>query len=305
MINSSLANAASTEAAAAKKADSLDSIVIPTDIREEEKVIPTDYNIVFKLVKHKKGRTWLDNCCDNVPNPKKNNVPERIWLLNGAHSIWDSEIENLLKDKDRYNRARRGRDIVFVDGVCRVNNSDALMLEFMRMSKKNVGGKRGGNGSLDFYEYNPKIEQEERHKKQLIKVQMVVKAGELDCSENGYGRKLAAFLGIPMTDPELGIPKSEKEIQTELMLKADSDPSTFQKHIDSKEVEVSWLVRKAIIENKIDLGGDTRNITWANGKGFIAKRPAERKPYEYLAELALTNSDDGRKFYEHLKTAIA
>jgi hypothetical protein len=305
MINSNLVNAASAEMAAAKKSDSLDRIVIPTDIREEEKVIPTEYNVVFKLVKPKKGRTWLDNCCDNVPNPNKNNVPERIWLLNGAHSIWDSEIENLLKDKDRYNRARRGRDIVFIDGVCRVNSTDALMLEFMRKSKKNVGSKRGGNGSLDFYEYNPAVEQEERHKKQLIKVQMVVKAGELDCSENGYGRKLAAFLGITMTDPELGIPKSAKEIQTELMLRADSDPATFQKHIDSKEVEVSWLVRKAIVDNKIDLGGDSRNVTWASGKGFITKRPADRKAYEYLTELALTNSDEGRKFLENLKTAIA
>lgn len=302
MINSNLVNAANVEAA--KKSESLDRIVIPTDIREEEKVPPT-VNVVFKLVKPKKGRTWLDNCCDNVPNPKKNNIPERIWLLNGAHSIWDSELENLLKDKDRYGRARRGRDIIFVDGVCRVSSDDALMLEFMRRSKKNVGNKRGGNGSLDFYEYNPIEEQKERHQRQLIKVQMVVKAGEMDCTENGLGRKLAAFLGITMTDPELGIPKSPDEIKTELMLKADTDPATFQKHIDSKEVEVSWLVRKAIIENKIDLGGDRKNVTWANGKGFITKLPSDRKPYEYLTELALTNSDDGRKFFEQLKITAA
>lgn len=301
MITSKLANAATAEAL---KSERVDEIVIPKDIREEEKVVPTEYNVVFKLVKPKKGRTWLDNCCDNVINPETGQS-ERIWLLNGAHSIWDSKIENILKDKDRYNRARRGRDIVFIDGVCRVRSVDKLMLEFMRLNTKNVQGKKGGNGSLEFYEYDPVREQEERHKKQLIKVQMVVKAGELDCSETGYGRKLAAFLGIQMNDPELGIPKSAKEIQTELMLKADTDPATFQKHIDSREVEVSWLVRKAIIENKIDLGGDSRNVTWANGKGFITKRPIDRKPYEYLTELALTNSDEGVKFLEHLRTITA
>lgn len=302
MITSKLANAASQELAQSKMSE-LDNIVIPTDIREEEKVAPA-VNVVFKLVKPKKGRAWLDNCCDNVKNPKTG-IPERIWLLNGAHSIWDSELENLLKDKSRYERARRGRDIVFVDGVCRVKSDDVLMLQFMRASTKNVGSRRGGNGSMDFYEYNPAIEQAERHKKQLLKVQMVVKAGELDCSVNGYGRKLAAYLGITMTDPELGIPKSDKELQTELMLKADTDPVTFQKHIDSREVEVSWLVRRAIVENKIDLGGDRRNATWANGKGFISKLPQDRKPYEYLTELALTNSDEGRRFIEQLKTFIA
>lgn len=300
MITSKLVNAANAEAK--KQIDELDRIVIPTDIREEEKKVPEQYNVIFKLAKQKRGRLWLDNCCDNVINPKTGKS-ERIWLLNGAHSIWDTEIENILKDKDRYNRARRGRDIVFVDSICRVKATDHLMLEFMRVNTHNISDRKGGaRGSLDFYEYNPAREQEERHKKQLLKVQMVLKAGEMDCSENGQGRRMAAFLGISMFDKEIGIPKSDKEIQTELMLKADSDPVTFQKYIDSKEVDVSWLVRKSIIENKIDLGGERRSVTWANGKGFIAKLPIDRKPYEYLTELAMTNSDEGRRFLEQLKT---
>jgi len=39
---------------------------------------------------------------------------------------------------------------------------------------------------------------------------------------------------------------------------------------------------------------------WAGGKGFIAKIPVGRKPYEYLTELAMTNSDEGRAFKEGL-----
>jgi|SRR6185503_1581087 len=302
MIDSKLANSANTEAKTKNKLDELDAIKLPPDIFQEEKAQPkTDYNVIFKLVKPKKGRTWLDNCCDNVKNPKTGKS-ERIWLLNGAHSIWDSEIENILKDKDRYNRARRGMDIIFVDGVCRIKSSDERFLEFMRVHKKNVGKARAGAGNLDFYEYSPADEQQERHKKQLLKVQMVLKAGEMDCSENGIGRKLAAFLGIKMTDQEIGIPKEPQEIQTELMLKADTDPVTFQKYVDSKEVEIAWMVRKAIVENKIDLGGESKSVTWSNGKGFITKIPSTRKPYEYLSELAMTNSDEGRRFLEQLKT---
>lgn len=298
MITQNLANSANVKEK--NSLDELDKIVIPKDILPEERMVQSEQlNVLFKLVKPKKGRTYLDNCCDNVINPKTKR-PERIWLLNGANSIWDTELEYILKDKDRYGRARRGMDIVFIDGVCRVRSSELLKLEFMRANCHNVGDKRGGNGKWDFYEYSPQRESEERQKKQMLKVQMVVKASELDYSASGYGRKLASFLAISMVD-ELGMAKEPDGIKTELMIKADTDPVTFQKYLDSREVEISYLVKRAIIDAKIDLGGQARNASWANGKGFIAKMPAERKPYEYLTELALTNSDEGRRFLEQLK----
>ena len=138
-----------------------------------------------------------------------------------------------------------------------------------------------------------------------MKVQMVLKANEMDCSENGYGRKIAVFLGVKMADEDLGIPKTTDAIKTELVLKADSDPVTFQKYVDSREVEVSWMVRRVIGDARIDLGGASGNVTWSSGRGFIAKIPSTRKPLEYLTELALTNSDEGRTFLEQLKTVAA
>ncbi len=107
-----------------------------------------------------------------------------------------------------------------------------------------------------------------------------------------------------MADEDLGIPKTPDAIKTELVLRADSDPVTFQKYIDSREVEVSYLVRKAIMESKIDLGGSTGNIIWAAGKGFICKLPQARKPLEYLTELAMTNNKEGNQFKEQLETLI-
>jgi len=305
MITQKVANAANAEATKQKtQLDALDKIQIPTDL------IPTAvkpegvYNVIFKLVKKKRGRHHLDNFSDPVPNPENNNIPERMCLLAGATDVWESKCENIIKDKDRYNRARRGMDIIFLDGVCRVRSTDTLRLKFLRHHPKNIGDRRVGSIGSDFYEYSPAREQEDRLKKQMMKVQMVLKAGEMDCSVNGYGRKIASFLGVKMVDEDLGIPKMPDAIKTELVLKADSDPVTFQKYIDSREVEVTWLVRKSISEAKIDLGGATGNVTWANGKGFIAKIPANRKPLEYLTELALTNSDDGRRFKEQLETLI-
>lgn len=281
----------------ASQLSSLDQVVIPTDILPEEKP-KEEYNVLFKLVKKKKGKLYLDNCCDNVPNPKNKNIPERIWLLSGATSIWESELEHIFKDKERYGRARKTRDIIFLDGVCRVRSSDVLMLEFLRRSSYNVGSNRHGSGKYDFYEYNPEQEQKDRMAKQLVKIEMVIKAKEMPIDK---AKKLASFFGISFVD-ELGMLKTDDGIRTELMLKADTHPAEFQKHIDSKEVEVSYMVKRAIIENKIDLGGGNGNAVWANGKGLIGKIPPTRKAYEYLTELAMTNSDDGRRFKEQLES---
>ncbi len=305
MITQNLSNSANTLAAQEKaQTDALDKIIIPTDLRPTEVKPEGIYNVIFKLVKKKKGRFHLDNFCDPVPNPDNNGIPERMCLLAGATDVWESKCENILKDKNRYDRARRGMDIIFLDGVARVRSTDMLRLKYLRFHPKNVGDRKIGSLGSDFYEYSPSREQEDRLKKQMMKVQMVLKSGEMDCSENGYGRKIAVFLGIKMADEDLGIPKTSEAIKTELVLKADNDPVTFQKYIDSREVEVQWLVRKAIGDVRIDLGGASGNVTWSNGKGFIAKIPSTRKPLEYLTELALTNSEDGRTFLEQLKTIV-
>lgn len=303
MITQKAANAANTIAAKEKsQMDALDRIQIPTDLIPTEVKPEGVYNVIFKLVKKKRGRHHLDNFTDPVPNPENNNVPERMCLLSGATDVWETKCENILKDKARYDRARRGMDIIFLDGVCRVRSTDMLRLKFLRLHPKNVGDRKVGSIGSDFYEYSPAREQEDRLKKQMMKIQMVLKASEMDCSVTGYGRKIASFLGIKMTDEDLGIAKTPEAIKTELVLRADTDPVTFQKYIDSTEVEVQWLVRRAISDSKIDLGGATGTVTWADGKGFIGKIPSTRKPLEYLTELALTNSDEGRRFKEQLQS---
>lgn len=300
-ITSDLVHLADNEAKQQKmQSENFEQLVIPTDILPEEKTVAV-YNVLFKLLKKKKGRVYLDNCCDNVPNQKNKNIPERIWLLNGAHSIWDSELENILKDKSRYERSRRGRDIIFVDGVCMVRSTDVLGLEFMRKNTNNVGKRRqGAGGKFDYYEYDPQEEQKERHAKQLLKIGIVLQIKDMPIDKV---KKLASFLGVVFVD-ELGQQKSDEGIRTELMIKADTDPGTVQKHIDSREVEIAYLVKRAIIDAKIDLQGGNGNAIWSGGKGFIAKIPTTRKPYEYLTELAMTNSDEGRAFKEQLEQMI-
>lgn len=256
----------------------------------------TSYHI-FRLVKKKRGRVHIDGSCDFVKNPKTGKT-ERIWLLRGAHSIWQSELGDLLKDKEYMRRSRRS--LTFEDGICRIPSIDENALEYARHNTYNVKDRRTGNGKFDYYEYDAAAEQAARHKKEINKVRMVVEAEKMPIEK---AKKLASFLGISFVD-ELGMPKGDEGIRTELMVKANSFPEQFAKYIDSQEVDIQYMVKRAIIEAKIDLTGQNGNALWAGGNGFIAKIPLGRKPYEYLTELAMTNSDEGRAFKEQLQTLV-
>lgn len=255
--------------------------------------------VVFKLAKKPKGKgkIHLSNVCDSALNPKTNKR-ERIYLLNGADSIWYSDLKDFLKEDKFYNRGFINRDILFQNGICRVKADDHLMLEYMRAHTSNVGKRRNGSGKFDYYEYNAAEEQKEREQYQMLKLKMVVKANEMPIDK---AKMLASFLGVSFVD-ELGMPKSDESIKTDLMMKADTNPVQFQQYIDSKEVEISYLVKKAIIDGKIDYNSQTSTVLWSKGQGFICKIPSSKKHYEYLTELAMTNSDEGRQFLENLKS---
>lgn len=60
------------------------------------------------------------------------------------------------------------------------------------------------------------------------------------------------------------------------------------------------MVRKALIDTKIDLGNGM--ATWTSGGGFICKIPKSERALPYLTEFALQQTDDGRAFKEKLES---
>lgn len=252
---------------------------------------------IFRLVKKKQRRLRIDGIGTGI-HPKTGKR-ERIYLIRGAASIWQSELGDIIKDIDKPNSyINKNRDsLLFEDGICRIPFADETYLEFARVNVLNVGKNRAGSGKYDYYEYDPQEEQRFRLEKQMKRINLVTKISSM---EEEKMKKLAAFCGVSFVD-ELGMPKGMDGIRAELMVRADTSPESVDRYIDSKEVEVSWLVRRAILDAKIDLTAQSGNALWAGGKGFIAKIPATRKAYEYLTELALTNSDEGRKFLEQLQ----
>lgn len=271
------------------------SFSFPTNTNPENVVAPM--YVIFRLVK-KQRRLRIDGICDNVLNPKTKKR-ERIWLLRGADSIWQSELTELLKDKEYRNSNRLS--LLFEDGVCRIPVIEQRMLEYARVNTHNVGQNRSGSGKYDYYEYDAGEEQKFRLAKQMLKINTVLKIKDMAAEPM---KKLASFLSISFVD-DLGQAKGDDGVRTELMLKADTQPETVNKYIDSKEVEVAFMVKRAIIDAKIDLTGQQGNALWAGGQGFIAKIPATRKAYEYLTELAMTNSVEGKAFLEQLQQMSA
>lgn len=272
------------------------SFSFPTNLNPEI-VKDTQVYIIFRLVKKGQRRLRIDGICDGALNPKTKRR-ERIWLLRGAESIWQSELSELLKDKEYRNKNRVS--LLFEDGVCRVPVFEERMLEYARANIHNVGKNRTGSGKYDYYEYDAGEEQKFRLEKQMSKIKTIQAVSTM---KEEPMKKLASFLGIVFYD-DLGQPKGEDGIRSELLLKADTQPETVNKYMDSQEVEIAYMVRKAIIEGKIDLTAQTGNALWAGGKGFICKIPTARKAYEYLTEFAMTNSTEGKQFKEQLETMI-
>jgi hypothetical protein len=264
-------------------------------MHEAEK--PTQHFVIFKLANTKRnGRVHVDGIDDAVMNPRTKKR-ERIWLLNSADSIWQSDLKDFIKDEHFMRRNRRS--ILFESGVCRIPAWDERALEFARACRHNIGSKDRRTGSkYEFYEYDPIKQQQEAIQKEYFEIEMALKAKEMPVEKM---KKLASFLGVSFND-DLGQYKGDDGIRRELIIRAKRDPINFSKYIDSQEVDISYKVKLAIMDAKIDLTGQYGNAIWAKGGGFIAKIPVGRKAHEYLTELAMTNSEEGKSFKEQLKT---
>lgn len=253
---------------------------------------PKQEMVIFKLVNKKKGRLYLDGQ-DDVPDPVTGKVT-RIRILSGVDSIWMKDQKELTQDF--INQAKRS--LLFENEICRIPVWDTQQLEFARICRHNVQAPNRKSGSkYEFYEYDANVVAKRQLEKEMLEIEMAIVAKEQSVDQM---KKHASFLGITFIN-ELGRVKPDESIRAEYMIKAKRNPVHFKNTLGSKEVEVSYMVKVAIIDSKIDVGGSDGNIYWASG-GQIAKLPKGRNALEYLTELALTNSGDGKRFLEQLKS---
>lgn len=254
----------------------------------------TKYHI-FKLVSNtRKGGVHVPGI-DDVINPQTGKM-ERIRLLSGVDTIWLKEQKDVTPEYARNNL----RSLSFLRGtkILRIPEWDTTALEFARITRHNIGSPSNKTGShFEFYEYNPAREQEEMLKREELEIEMAILAKGMDAEKM---RKHAAFLGLRLID-DLGMPKTDDGIRREYIVYAKRQPEYFQRTVDSREVEYAWLIKRAIIDGKIEIGREPGRVYWANGGGLIGSYAKSENPEKYLLNLALTNSEEGRIFKERLQ----
>ena len=251
--------------------------------------------VIFKLVNtKKKGRVYIDSINDTIhPETKK---VERMRLLAGVDSIWLKDQKDVTEEYARNNR----RSLIFEGKLLRIPTYDTAAIEFARLSSHCIDNPKRRTGSkTEFFEWNPKKQAEEALKKQHFMIDAMQKA--LTVPEEVM-KKHALYLNVAFID-EVGFPKTTEAIRRDYALKAQQDPKRFMETFESPLVEISFLVKKALSDSKIDVGRERNKAYWATGK-FICSIPPHQTVHEYLVEFASAGSPESRDFLEQLKLTV-
>lgn len=248
---------------------------------------------VFKLSDVSKNGDYHMEGIDDVWNPKKERM-ERIRLLRGFPSIYIEDQKQLTEDYIKTNR----RSLIFQRRVLRVPSYDTAAIEFLEKCNANLDNpNRKGYKRNTFFEWNPMRQAELDRQKRMARIEAIKLAGSATEEEM---RRHANYLNISFID-EMGFPKSTDALRNDYELYAEMQPNKFVKSFGSKEVDVAFIVKKAIIDSKIDLTTKAGSAYWSNDGGFICKIPPDRTPHEYLVDFALYPQDESKSFLEQLK----
>lgn len=252
-------------------------------------------NVIFRLVKPRDADVYVDCHQPNVINPTTKQL-DTVRLLKGVYTIWKSE-QDKQNITEKYAEKNR-RNIKFSRGIAIIPADDITALEALRVIPFNIESAKPQNSErFSFFEYNANKEAEAQLNKRKQKREAVKLASNQDESKM---RKHAAFLGINLFN-EYGMPKSEQMLRNEYEDFAELHTDRFMKTINSGEVELSYLIKTALSDSKIDIRENS--LYWANG-GFICKMPSNRKPSEYLLEFALFPTEQGKQFLEQLNQIV-
>jgi len=255
-------------------------------------------NIIFKLVNKSRGDVYLPLYAQNVKNPKTGQL-DTIRVLKGVYTIWESEQKDLKYDAKQLAKSRRSVKFEFgsKDNIALVK-ADDLAVEAMRILPMNVEVEGANKGSrFAFYEIDTerqaKIDSEKRARRREA-----VRLAEGQTFDKL--KKHATYLRIRVLD-EYGYPKIERALRNEYEDYAELDPEKFIASCGSKEVEVAFLINKAISDAKIDTSTHKGSAYWSTG-GFICRIPSTEKAYDYLVEFAMnTLNEDSKTFRQQLE----
>ena len=248
---------------------------------------------IYKLTDTKKNGKYHMEGIDDVLHPERKRI-ERVRLLTGYPSIWVEDQKSLEKTFVERNR----RSLIFDRRVLRIPDYDSTALEFLSVCNANVDNpNKKGTRKITFFQWNPERQAEVERAKRVAKIE-AIKFASMASDEDM--RKHCNYLGVLFND-ELGMPKSMHALRNDYELYAEAQPNKFMLSAGSKEVEIAFTIKKALLDNKIDVSIRKGSAYWANDGGFICKIPSGAKPQTYLVEYAMLPQDESKAFLEQLK----
>lgn len=269
--------------------------------RQNVKSVTTDGHIIYKLLDTEiKGKFYLNLIDDVAARPNEKGVSignERIRVLRGVQTIWQKDQKDIDKDYIKQNR----RSLLFQKGRAIVPKTDHQVIEFMELFNGNVDNPNPVMArNTKVFKWNPEKQAEEQLKKEDFEIEAILKAKEVGDAEM---RQHASYLGISFVDG-LGEPLPISGIRSAYIRFAKANPQIFMDSLNTKEVKITYMVKKALLDGKIDTGRGNNSIYWADG-GLIGKLPVSQTAVNYLVTLAMNqNSEDGRTFLEHLQQKV-
>jgi hypothetical protein len=264
-------------------------------IEQEMPDIPEAKFHIFKLTDDKrKGGYNLGSICDVLWKDKEGNQKiRRMRLLRGHPSFWVDEQKELTPEFIKTNHITTR----FERGTARIPDAEKLQYEFLRYHGANIhAGTTYQTHKTTFYEWDSaaiaKKESELRGKRrEALKIAAAQPLEQM--------RKHCLFLGITFLD-EFGEAKSPEALRNDYEDYADLNPEIFIESNGSKEMEITYLVKKAIKEGFIEVGRTPNSVHFTNG-GLICKVPPNTKPVKALVDMALYNNEESKVFLEQLQ----
>lgn len=259
-------------------------------------------NIIFKLVNPSRGDVYLPLYSQNVKNPHTTQL-DTLRVLKGVYTIWESEQKDVKMDPKTLSKSRRSLKFEFSgkDNIAIVPSDDAVMLEALRTIPHNVEVPGSNKGSrFAFFEIDTNKQAEiDAAKRQLRRKAVRMAEGQSDLDKL---KRHAHYLRIRVLD-DYGYPKVEKAIRNEYEDYAEMHPDKFINSFGSQEVEISYLIGKAISDAKIDTSTNKGSAYWATG-GFICRIPSTQKAHDFLVEFAMLPNDEAKAFRQQLENVV-
>ncbi len=254
-------------------------------------------SVIFRLRNPPNGKVHLDGI-DDVFDPEKK-IMRRMRLLRGIAEIWQDKQDEAKIPESYINKNRIS--VTFIQGSIILDPiKDASIIDFVRRSnylETNIHRLPGKKRVI--YEWNPAEQEKVAFEKEMLEMEVIRLAMQQPLEKM---RKHAIYLKISFND-EMGVPRSEQGIRVLYLREAKRDPANFKKTLGSKEVEISFLIKRAIIDAKIDIAGKNGSIYWPNGP-LICKLPHGRQPDEYLVDFAMLPTDESKEFLDRLQKTV-